>query len=115
MSARLELVLLAAVASSGCAYMGYRTRVTRGFEPIAKCATGPFEVHTTALGARWGERVALVANTPRRLQGRYEVLVNGKRELTEGFSGQAAFEEHADWSLQLDLPDDRSGCKPSGA
>jgi hypothetical protein len=45
----------------------------------ARCAQGPFEVAAKTLGARWGESLQVSVAAPRRVAGRYELWLAGKR------------------------------------
>ncbi|HEX7600399.1 MAG TPA: YXWGXW repeat-containing protein [Polyangiaceae bacterium] len=75
--------LVGFVLLSSCGpYLAETSRAAFGFQSPQRCAQGPYEFHTQALGAKWGEHVVFQQEGGgRAVSGTAEIWIDGKKVL----------------------------------
>jgi len=76
----------AALVFSACGpSLNPHTRDARTYTSTERCSQGPLDLHARAAGARWGEQIEVYACSPRNIQGRYAIAVDGNERESSRF------------------------------
>jgi hypothetical protein len=66
----------------------YDVRSVRGYTAPTTCGQGPYRIEAAALGARFGEQIAVNICAPRSLQGDYQLTVGAEKHAPEHFGSR---------------------------
>ncbi len=61
----------------------------KAYESPVRCGQGPYEFHTTTIGHKWGEAVALYQSGGKPVVGHTEIWIDGKKVAEDDTTGQA--------------------------
>ncbi|NVB77466.1 MAG: BcpO-related WXXGXW repeat protein [Kofleriaceae bacterium] len=66
----------------------YDVRSVRGYTAATTCGQGPYRIEAAALGARFGEQIAVNICAPRSLQGDYQLTLGTDKHAPEHFGSR---------------------------
>jgi hypothetical protein len=75
----LTAALLATTALGCSPYLQTKDATQASYISPVRCGQGPYELHATALGKRWGEGVNLYQSGGRPVSGHAEIWIDGKK------------------------------------